>query len=88
VIATGEAHSVRKLVEIAFDHVGLDPEQYVRIDPKFLRPAEVEHLIGDASKAREQLGWRPRTSFEQMTRMMVDADLELLSRGVPQQQAG
>jgi GDPmannose 4,6-dehydratase len=88
VIATGEAHSVRKLVEIAFDQVGLDPDKHVRIDPKFLRPAEVEHLIGDASKAREKLGWTPRTSFEEMTRMMVDADLELLSSGVPQQQAG
>jgi GDPmannose 4,6-dehydratase len=88
VIATGEAHSVRKLVEIAFDQVGLDPDKHVRIDPKFLRPAEVEHLIGDASKAREKLGWTPRTSFEEMTRMMVDADLKLLSSGVPQQQAG
>lgn len=88
VIATGEAHSVRRLVEIAFDQVGLDAEQYVRIDERFLRPAEVEHLIGDASKAREKLGWEPRTSFEQMTRLMVDADLELLARGVPQQQAG
>jgi GDPmannose 4,6-dehydratase len=88
VIATGEAHSVRKLVEIAFDQVGLNPDDYVRIDERFLRPAEVEHLIGDASKAREKLGWEPRTSFEEMTRLMVDADLELLGRGVPQRQAG
>ncbi len=88
VIATGEAHSVRRLVEIAFEHAGLDPDKHVRIDPRFLRPAEVEHLIGDSSKAREQLGWEPRTSFEEMTRMMVDADLELLSSGVPQKQAG
>jgi GDPmannose 4,6-dehydratase len=88
VIATGEAHSVRRLVEIAFEHAGLDPDKHIRIDPRFLRPAEVEHLIGDPAKAREQLGWEPRTSFEQMTRMMVDADLELLSSGVPQQQAG
>jgi GDPmannose 4,6-dehydratase len=88
VIATGEAHSVRKLVELSFEHVGLDPEQYVRIDPRFLRPAEVEHLIGDPAKAKEKLGWEPRTSFEEMTRMMVDADLELLSSGVPRLQAG
>ena len=60
VIATGEAHSVRELVEVAFDHAGLDPDKHVRIDPRFLRPAEVEHLIGDASKAREKLGWEPR----------------------------
>ena len=88
VIATGESHSVRKLVEVAFAHAGLDPDKHVRIDPRFLRPAEVEHLIGDASKAREKLGWEPRTSFEEMVRLMVDADLELLARGVPQKQAG
>ncbi|MBD0283070.1 MAG: GDP-mannose 4,6-dehydratase [Thermoleophilaceae bacterium] len=88
VIATGEAHSVRDLVRTAFDHVGLDPEKHIRVDPRFLRPAEVEHLVGDASKAREKLGWTPRTSFEEMIRLMVDADLELLSRGVPQKQAG
>jgi GDPmannose 4,6-dehydratase len=88
VIATGKAHSVRHLVEIAFEHVGLDPEQHIRIDPRFLRPAEVEHLVGDASKAREKLGWEPRTSFEEMVRLMVDADLELLASGVPQKQAG
>jgi GDPmannose 4,6-dehydratase len=88
VIATGKAHSVRELVRIAFEHVGLDPEEYVRIDPRFLRPAEVEHLIGDASKARQKLGWEPRTSFEEMIRLMVDADLELLRSGVPQKQAG
>jgi GDPmannose 4,6-dehydratase len=88
VIATGEAHSVRHLVEEAFGHVGLDPEAHVRIDPRFLRPAEVEHLIGDASKARDKLGWEPRTSFEEMIRLMVDSDLELLERGTPQKQAG
>jgi GDPmannose 4,6-dehydratase len=88
VIATGEVHSVRELVRVAFEHVGLDPEKHIRIDPRFLRPTEVEHLIGDASKAREKLGWRPRTSFDEMIRLMVDADLELLGRGVPQKQAG
>ena len=88
VIATGEVHSVRELVRVAFEHVGLDPERHIRIDPRFLRPTEVEHLIGDASKARENLGWRPRTSFDEMIRLMVDADLELLGRSVPQKQAG
>jgi GDPmannose 4,6-dehydratase len=87
VIATGEVHSVRELVEVAFDHVGLSPDQYVRIDERFLRPAEVEHLVGDATKARERLGWIPKTSFEEMIRRMVDSDLELLERGVPQKQA-
>jgi GDPmannose 4,6-dehydratase len=88
VIATGEAHSVRELVDAAFAHVGLDPEDHVRIDPKYLRPAEVEHLIGDPSKARDKLGWSPSTSFEEMVKLMVDSDLELLARGVPQKQAG
>jgi hypothetical protein len=83
-----EAHSVRELVQVAFEHVGLDPENHIRIDPRFLRPAEVEHLVGNYSKAREKLGWEPRTSFREMIRLMVDSDLELLSRGVPQQQAG
>jgi GDPmannose 4,6-dehydratase len=88
VIATGEVHSVRQLVEVAFGHVGLDPSEHVRLDERFLRPAEVEHLVGDASKAREKLGWTPRTGFEEMIRRMVESDLELLERGVPQQQAG
>jgi GDPmannose 4,6-dehydratase len=88
VIATGVAHSVRELVEVAFRHVDLDPDQYVRSDPRFMRPAEVEHLVGDATKARQKLGWEPRTSFEEMVRMMVDADLELLESGAPRKQAG
>ena len=89
VIATGKVHSVRELVEVAFDHVGLPSDQYVRIDERFLRPAEVEHLVGDATKAKEKLGWVPKTSFEEMIRRMVDSDLELLGRrGVPQKQAG
>ena len=88
VVATGEAHSVRELVDVAFAHVGLDPDDHVEIDPRFLRPAEVEHLIGDATKAREKLGWEPRTSFEELVKLMVDADLELLASGVPQKQAG
>ena len=88
VIATGEVHSVRQLVDVAFAHVGLDPSDHVRVDERYLRPAEVEHLVGDPSKAREKLGWSPRTSFEQMIQGMVDSDLELLERGVPQKQAG
>ena len=88
VIATGEAHSVRELVNVAFAHVGLDHADHVRIDERYLRPAEVEHLIGDPSKAREKLGWSPSTSFDEMVKLMVDSDLELLARGVPQKQAG
>jgi len=79
VVATGEAHSVRECVEIAFDHVGLDPAEHVVLDERFLRPAEVDHLIGDASKARERLGWAPRTTFEQMIRLMVDTDYRALT---------
>jgi GDPmannose 4,6-dehydratase len=80
VIATGESHSVRELVEVAFDRVSLDWKKHVRLDPKFLRPAEVDHLIGNASKGREALGWRPEVDFTGLVRMMVDADLERLSR--------
>jgi GDPmannose 4,6-dehydratase len=78
VVATGVSHSVRDLVEIAFAHVGLDWRKYVRTDPALLRPAEVDHLVGDASKARAKLGWRPTVDFEGLVRMMVDADLERL----------
>ncbi len=88
VIATGETHSVRELVDVAFEHAGLDPSDHVKVDPRFLRPAEVEHLIGDASKAREKLGWEPGTSFAELVGIMVDSDLELLASGVPQKQAG
>ena len=81
VIGTGISHSVRDLIEIAFDHVGLDPDEHVTEDADLMRPAEVDHLIADASKAREELGWQPETSFEQLIRLMVDADLELLRAG-------
>jgi len=80
VIATGEAHSVKRLVEIAFGHVGLDWEKFVKLDPAFLRPAEVDHLIGDASKARKELKWEPSVTFEGLVTMMVDADLKRLSK--------
>ena len=78
VIATGESHSVREFVEIAFERAGLDWERYVVQDERFMRPAEVDQLIGDPSKAREQLGWEPKTSFRELVEMMVDADLERL----------
>jgi GDPmannose 4,6-dehydratase len=76
VIATGVSHSVRELVQIAFDRVGLPWDQYVRIDRALLRPAEVDHLLGDASKARAELGWTPSVDFTRLVEMMVDADLE------------
>lgn len=75
VIATGHTHSVRHFCELAFGHVGLNYEDYVVIDERFMRPAEVDLLVGDASKAREKLGWEPETSFEQLVTMMVEADL-------------
>jgi GDPmannose 4,6-dehydratase len=79
VIATGEAHSVRECCEVAFDEAGLgDFSQYVTIDPAFVRPAEVDHLIGSPAKAERDLGWKPQTSFEQLIRLMTRADLELL----------
>jgi GDPmannose 4,6-dehydratase len=82
VIATGEAHSVRECCEVAFDEAGLgDFERYVTIDPAFVRPAEVDHLIGDASKAERDLGWKPRTSFEELIRLMTRADIDALARG-------
>jgi len=78
VIGTGVMHTVRDLVALAFDHVGLDWQAYVLQDPAFRRPAEVEHLLADGSKARDELGWEPEVSFEELVRMMVDADLERL----------
>jgi GDPmannose 4,6-dehydratase len=80
VIATGETNTVRRCVEIAFDQAGIDYEPYVKIDDAFKRPAEVDLLVGDPSKAKRVLGWEPGTSFEQLIRLMVDADLALLSR--------
>jgi GDPmannose 4,6-dehydratase len=80
VIATGESHSVKELVEVAFGHAGLDWEKYVRLDPRFLRPAEVDQLTGDSSKARRLLGWQPEVDFPSLVKMMVDADVARLSR--------
>ncbi len=76
VIATGETHSVREFLEEAFSYAGLDWKKYVRIDPKYYRPAEVDLLCGDASKARRILGWKPRVTFRQLVRIMVDADMK------------
>ena len=82
VVATGISHSVRDLVEVAFAHAGLDWRRHVRLDPGLLRPAEVDHLIGDASKARDRLGWTPEYSFERLIQTMVDADLERWSAAI------
>lgn len=81
VIATGETHSVREMCEVAFGYVGLDYRDYVVSDERFFRPAEVDLLVGDASKARRKLGWEPRVTFKELMCMMVDADLEALKRG-------
>ena len=78
VIATGKSHSVRELVDVAFGHAGLEWQKYVTLDPKFLRPAEVDHLIGDPSKARATLGWTPEVDFVALVKMMVDADVRRL----------
>lgn len=78
VVGTGESHTCREFVQIAFQHVGLDPDQYVQIDPRLMRPAEVDHLVADASKARTVLGWEPTVSFPDLVRLMVDADLARL----------
>jgi GDPmannose 4,6-dehydratase len=80
VVATGQSHSVRELCERAFGHVGLDYHEFVEIDPRYYRPTEVDFLLGDASKAERQLGWKPRTSFEALVTLMMDADLELAER--------
>jgi GDPmannose 4,6-dehydratase len=79
VIATGQPHSVRNFVDVAFGHAGLDPEPHVKTDPEFLRPAEVDHLVGDSSKARREFGWEPHHTFRELVEMMVDADVERLS---------
>jgi GDPmannose 4,6-dehydratase len=81
VVATGEAHSVQELVEVAFAHVGLDWQKHVGIDERFLRPAEVDHLIGNPAKAKKQLGWEPTVDFKGLVHMMVDADIERLKSG-------
>jgi GDPmannose 4,6-dehydratase len=85
VIGTGEAHTVRELCEEAFGNLSLDYREFVELDPRYLRPTEVDHLLADASKAERQLGWRPRTTFRELVRLMIEADLELAAR---EQRAG
>jgi GDPmannose 4,6-dehydratase len=80
VIATGEAHSVRELCEKAFGQVGLDYREFVEIDPRYYRPTEVDYLLGDPSKATKALGWKPRTSFAELVKIMMDGDMELAQR--------
>ena len=82
VVATGEQHSVREFCEIAFGTVGLNLEDYVGIDPRFYRPAEVETLLGDPSKARTELGWETQVTFEQLVTMMVEEDLHRVEREI------
>jgi GDPmannose 4,6-dehydratase len=78
VVATGETHSIREFLDLAFSHVGLSWEKHVEIDPRYYRPAEVDLLIGNASKARRQLGWEPKTKFADLVKLMVEADIRLL----------
>ena len=78
VIATGETHSVREFLALASEHLDLDPDEFVRIDERYYRPAEVDVLLGDASKARARLSWEPTVTFEELVRIMVDADVKLL----------
>ncbi|MFW6060017.1 MAG: GDP-mannose 4,6-dehydratase [Phycisphaeraceae bacterium] len=88
VIATGDTYAVRDFCEKAFAHVGLDYQDFVQHDPRYLRPAEVDILQGDAAKARTKLGWRPEVSFDELVKMMVDADLELAAREKTLREAG
>lgn len=83
VLATGKTHSVRELLEVAFSAAGLDWQKYVEIDAKLIRPAEVDHLCGDSSKARQKLGWKPTVNFQQLIEMMVAADLKNLQSSMP-----
>jgi GDPmannose 4,6-dehydratase len=80
VVATGKTHTVKKLVELAFSYADLDWQKYVKIDPRFIRPAEVDLLVGEPKKAMESLGWTPEVDFDGLVRMMVDADIQRLSR--------
>jgi len=84
VLATGETHEIGEFVRLAFEHVGLDWQKYVVIDPKYYRPAEVDLLVGDCTKARDELGWEHSVSFEELVRLMVDADLAMLEETEPQ----
>ena len=80
VVATGENHSVREFLDLVFDRLKLDPQRHVEFDPRFMRPAEVDVLVGDYAKARRVLGWEPRVKFTELVAMMVESDLELAER--------
>jgi GDPmannose 4,6-dehydratase len=82
VVATGETHTVREFCEIAFEAAGLDWEKYVKVDPKFMRPAEVNLLLGDSTKAHKALGWKPKVSFKELVNMMVESDIDLIGRQI------
>ena len=88
VLATGESHTVREFVEAAFAHADLDWKQFIKHDPRYERPAEVEVLLGDASKAKKILGWEPKVRFHELVRMMVDADMDSLSRKTAREHLG
>jgi GDPmannose 4,6-dehydratase len=79
VVATGETHTVQEFLNVAFARAGLDPKKHVMFDERYLRPAEVDLLIGDASKAKKKLGWEPKVKFKQLAEIMVDADIQLLA---------
>ena len=85
VVGTGESHSVRELCDEAFGHVGLDYREYVAIDPRYHRPTEVDFLLADPSKAKQKLGWTPRTAFKELVKLMMESDLRLAER---EQRAG
>jgi GDPmannose 4,6-dehydratase len=82
VVASGQTHSVKEVCQIAFDQAGLDMETYVKVDERFLRPAEVDLLVGDPSKAKTKLKWEPQVSFEELIRMMVTADIDLVRKSL------
>lgn len=83
VVATGESHSIREFLDEAFGYVGMDWKKVVEIDPRYFRPTEVDFLLGDASKAKRQLGWAPKVEFHELVRIMVDADLEFIGEEGP-----
>jgi GDPmannose 4,6-dehydratase len=88
VLATGESHTVREFVETAFAYANLDWKEFIKHDPRYERPAEVDLLLGDPSKAKKILGWEPKVRFHQLVRIMVDADMDLLSRKTPREHLG
>ena len=87
-MATGESHTVREFVEAAFAYADLDWKQFVKHDPRYERPAEVDVLLGNAAKAKKILGWEPKVRFQELVRIMVDADIDLLSRNMPRKHLG